>query len=69
MDYNRMTAPKITAHNAGWRFSAYAKATVDRQFRCSAFVHFGATGAGGVLWSGMCELRRSHVTPNQKAKA
>jgi hypothetical protein len=29
---------------------------VDRQFRCSAFVHFGATGAGGVFWSGVFEF-------------
>jgi hypothetical protein len=39
---------QIAAHNAGW----------PSQFRCSAFVHFGATGAGGVLWPGMCELHR-----------
>jgi hypothetical protein len=37
-----------TAHNAGWR----------SQFRCSAFVHFGATGAGSVFWSGVCEFHR-----------
>jgi hypothetical protein len=44
----RFTANKITAHNAGWRFSAYAKATVDRQFRF----------ADGVFWSGVCEFQR-----------
>jgi hypothetical protein len=64
-----MWANQITAHNAGWRFSAYAKAsnsaeatmdgTVDRQFRCSAFVHFGTTGAGSVLWPGVPEPERS----------
>jgi hypothetical protein len=42
---------QITAHNAGWRFSAYAKATVDRQFRF----------AGGVFCSGVCEFYRSPI--------
>jgi hypothetical protein len=53
-----MSPNQITAHNAGWRSSAVAALWRDRQFRCSAFVHFGATGAGNVFWSGVCEFGR-----------
>jgi hypothetical protein len=50
MSSGHKNAPnQITAHNAGW----------PSQLRCSAFVHFGATGAGSVFWPGVCEFWRS----------
>jgi hypothetical protein len=48
---------QITAHNSDTQHREQA-AGWPSQFRCSAFVHFGATGAGSVFWPGVCEFVR-----------